>query len=65
MTYGTRSFLVVTQRASVDYFIGCATADISTSDTVVEVSVAPISATVSVPATTCATLSDKCAGRRN
>jgi hypothetical protein len=62
-TYGNRSFLVVTRRAGADYFLGCTTRAITSTDTTVEVALSPADATISVPASMCASLSDKCAAR--
>ncbi len=62
-TYGNRSFLVVTRRGGADYFLGCTTREITSADTTVEVALSPANATISVPPSTCASLSDKCAAR--
>lgn len=63
VTYGNRSFLVVTERGGSDYFLGCATKDISSDDALVEIPVSPANATISVPSSTCQSLSDKCASK--
>lgn len=63
VTYGHRSFLVVAERGGSDYFLGCASKDISTEDTVVEIPVSPANATISVPSSPCQSLSDKCASK--
>ena len=61
--YGTRSFLVVTRRAGSDYFLGCTTREITSADATVEVALSPANATISVPTSTCATLSSKCSAQ--
>lgn len=61
--YGVRSFLVVTRRAGTDYFLGCTTREITTAGATVEVALSPANATISVPTSTCVTLSSKCAAQ--
>jgi hypothetical protein len=63
VTYGLRSFLVVARRASKDYYIGCQARQISEANIAVEIPVSQANPTIPPPVTTCATLSDKCAGR--
>lgn len=63
LSYGARTFLVVTKRNKQDYFVGCSRADLSTSESTVEVSLTPVNAAIAVPPTTCTTLSDHCASR--
>lgn len=60
ITYGKRTFLAVVKRGTTDFFLGCAEAEIGTADVLVDIQVTQVDETVQVPATTCATLGDKC-----
>jgi hypothetical protein len=62
VSYGSRAFLVVAQRARQDFLIGCAYVDLSATTAPVEIPLALFATTIAVPATTCASLSDHCAG---
>jgi len=60
VSYGKRSFLAVVKRANADFFLGCAEATLTSSDTTVDIPVTQVDETVQIPTTTCATLGDKC-----
>ena len=62
VTYGSRSFLAVTQRGDDDFFLGCSLAEVSDGGPPVEIPLAPAGPTVSVPDTDCTELSEKCSG---
>lgn len=61
--YGDRAFLAVALRQGEDFLIGCALENVGTGDAPTKVFLAPASTKVTVPATTCSTLSDACGGR--
>ena len=62
VSYGSRAFLVVAQRARQDFLIGCAHVELSATTAPVEIPLALFATTIAVPPTTCASLSDHCAG---
>jgi hypothetical protein len=61
--FGLRAVLAVAQKGGQDYLIGCALQQVGSGDAQVPVQLALASTTVTVPATTCASLSDHCGGR--
>ena len=63
ISYGTRAVLAVAQKGANDFLIGCAIQNIGEGSTQVPVQLALAATTVDVPATTCGTLGDHCAGR--
>ena len=62
VSYGSRAFLVVAQRARQDFLIGCAYVELSATTAPVEIPLALFATTIAVPTTTCPSLSDHCAG---
>lgn len=65
ITYGKRTFLAVLKRGGADLLAGCAAAEITSADTLVDIRVTQINETVSIPTTSCGTLGDKCKGTCN
>ncbi|HQY64197.1 MAG: hypothetical protein IPF92_22280 [Myxococcales bacterium] len=61
--YGDRAFLAVALRQGEDFLMGCAVQNVGTGDAPAKVYLAPASPKVTVPATTCSSLSDACGGR--
>jgi hypothetical protein len=59
--YGDVSFLVVTQRNGVDYFTGCALATLADGSPPITVQLQQAVATLHIPSTDCASVSDFCA----
>jgi hypothetical protein len=69
VSYGKRAFFVITQYngptgtgALSDYLLGCASGDVYEGGPKIPVSLTPADVRVGVPATTCETLAQKCAG---
>lgn len=60
ISYGKRTYLAVTKRGTADFFIGCASADLTANSAPVDIPLSQADVTVQVPDTTCATLGDKC-----
>ncbi len=63
VSYGVRAILAVAQKEGADYLIGCAVQNVAEGSAQVPVQLALASSTVSVPPTTCATLTDHCSNR--
>jgi hypothetical protein len=65
LTYGKRTLLAVGRRQGQDFVIGCATAEITSAESTIEIQVQPANETVVVPQTACTSVSDKCNGGCN
>jgi hypothetical protein len=62
VSFGPRTLLAVSQRAGQDYFLGCASQQVSESASSVNLTLAQAVEGTVVPPTTCTALSQKCAG---
>ena len=61
--YGVRAVLAIAQKGTSDYLLGCAIQNVGEGSTQVPVQLTLASTTLTVPATTCPSLSDHCANR--
>jgi hypothetical protein len=59
---GLRSFLAIAQRQGQDYFLGCTQTDLEPDAGPIDIWLAEVKIGTTVPATTCMSLSQKCAG---
>jgi hypothetical protein len=62
VSYGSRSFFAIAQRAGQDFFTGCTQADVEANIAPVNISLAQDKTGTTVPPTTCTSLSEKCNG---
>jgi hypothetical protein len=63
VSYGVRAVLAIAKKGTSDYLLGCAIQNIGEGSTQVPVQLALATTALTVPPTTCASLSDHCANK--